>query len=80
MAGECISLCFTLSFGLSSYLHGYWVVGVGGQNLPRRTEVGVGEHVLGRVVQDVRCWRWAGSDLRSRLLLEEMVKHALGKE
>lgn len=56
------------------HLHRYWIVGVGRQILCRRTEASIGEHVLGGVIQDV-WWRWrAGSDRRSRLLLQETVK------
>lgn len=53
------------------HLHRYWEVGVTGQSLSGRTEAGVGEHVLGGVVQDVGRRRGTGSHLQSWLLLEE---------
>lgn len=71
---SCIVICHYLSWNCSCvwfiiiiiYLHVYWIVGVGGQSLPWRTEASVAEHVLGRVVQDMgwrggawsRQWGW----------------------
>lgn len=62
---RCIVVCSC------SHLYWYWIVGVSGESLSWRTEAGVGEHVLGGIVQDVG-WRCgARSRLWSWLLLQE---------